>query len=128
MIRPRTNSYAQFQSRSALAFELLVDCCEKDQLPLALQVVRVARAWEPDHYRSHTKDNQQYDRFIDEQVGKYAFQMLVQHRFDKVVWLLTQVEATLPTLHGQELGITDKNIPIIQTRLLALLSQAQMRY
>ncbi|RHZ14713.1 hypothetical protein DYB37_009143 [Aphanomyces astaci] len=120
--------YAQFQSRSALAFELLVDCCEKDQLPLALQVVRVARAWEPDHYRSHTKDNQQYDRFIDEQVGKYAFQMLVQHRFDKVVWLLTQVEATLPTLHGQELGITDKNIPIIQTRLLALLSQAQMRY
>ncbi|ETV77594.1 hypothetical protein, variant 2 [Aphanomyces astaci] len=127
MIRPRTNSYAQFQSRSALAFELLVDCCEKDQLPLALQVVRVARAWEPDHYRSHTKDNQQYDRFIDEQVGKYAFQMLVQHRFDKVVWLLTQVEATLPTLHGQELGITDKNIPIIQTRLLALLSQAQMR-
>ncbi|ETV99348.1 hypothetical protein, variant [Aphanomyces invadans] len=122
--RPRTNSYAQFQSRSAVAFELLVDCCEKDQLALAMQVVRVARAWEPDHYRSN---NQQYDRYIDEQVGKYAFQMLVQHRFDKVVWLLTQVEAALPTLHGEELGIHDKNVQLIQARLLALLTPAQLR-
>ncbi|RHY33088.1 hypothetical protein DYB32_001896 [Aphanomyces invadans] len=118
--RPRTNSYAQFQSRSAVAFELLVDCCEKDQLALAMQVVRVARAWEPDHYRSN---NQQYDRYIDEQVGKYAF----QHRFDKVVWLLTQVEAALPTLHGEELGIHDKNVQLIQARLLALLTPAQLR-
>ncbi|KAF0717686.1 Aste57867_2156 [Aphanomyces stellatus] len=122
--RPRTNSFAQFQSRSALAFELLVDCCEKDQLHLALQVVRVARAWEPEHYRS---SSQQYDRYIDEQVGKYAFQMLVQHRFDKVVWLLTQVEAQLPTLYGEELGVHEKNTAMIQTRLMALLTDAQMR-
>ncbi|KAH9089421.1 hypothetical protein LEN26_019204 [Aphanomyces euteiches] len=123
-LRPRTNSFAQFQSRSGLAFELLVDCCEKEHLHLALQVVRVARAWEPEHYRS---SNQQYDRYIDEQVGKYAFQMLVQHRFDKVVWLLTQVEATLPQLYGEELGIHEKNSTLIQTRLLALLTESQLR-
>ncbi|CAK4778452.1 unnamed protein product [Aphanomyces euteiches] len=104
-LRPRTNSFAQFQSRSGLAFELLVDCCEKEHLHLALQVVRVARAWEPEHYRS---SNQQYDRYIDEQVGKYAFQMLVQHRFDKVVWLLTQVEATLPQLYDTFAGAFDR--------------------
>ncbi|OQS04182.1 hypothetical protein THRCLA_03567 [Thraustotheca clavata] len=121
--RTRTNSFAQFQSRSAMAFELVVDCVECDEDGLALQLIRVARGWEPEHYYH---GSQQYDRYIDEQLGKYAFQMLVQYRFDKVVWLVTQTQVPLPLLFGEELGIRSENLPMIQERLQVLLSSKEL--
>ncbi|OQS01725.1 hypothetical protein ACHHYP_00326 [Achlya hypogyna] len=123
--RARTNSFAQFQSRSALAFELVVDCVEGGEEALALQLVRVARAWEPDHYSTSTAP--QYERYIDEQLGKYAFQMLVQYRFDKVVWLLAQTQVPLPVLFGDDLGVRAESLPLIHERLDVLLTTADLQ-
>ncbi|KDO18595.1 hypothetical protein SPRG_21664, partial [Saprolegnia parasitica CBS 223.65] len=126
--RTRTNSFAQFQSRSALALELIVDCVECDEDHLALQLVRVARAWEPDHYyHASNGASPQYERYIDEQLGKYAFQMLVQYRFDKVVWLLSQTQVPLPVLFGDDLGVRSESLALIHERLDVLLTTDELR-
>ncbi|EQC33554.1 hypothetical protein SDRG_09060 [Saprolegnia diclina VS20] len=126
--RTRTNSFAQFQSRSALALELIVDCVECDEDHLALQLVRVARAWEPDHYyHASNGASPQYERYIDEQLGKYAFQMLVQYRFDKVVWLVSQTQVPLPVLFGDDLGVRSESLSLIHERLDGLLTKDEVR-
>jgi hypothetical protein len=73
---------------------LFVDCVEHEQPALALQVLRVARAWEPDDESrtvlssssfstsstlssSTAQQHVQYERYIDEQVGKFTLQVYI---------------------------------------------------
>jgi hypothetical protein len=54
--------------------------------------------------------------------------MLMQYRFDKVVWLLKQVQAVLPLFYGQDLVVIGDDIDLIEERLVALVTDKHLWY
>ena len=53
--------------------------------------------------------------------------MLVQYRFDKVVWLLSQTQVPLPVLFGDDLGVRSESLSLIHERLDVLLTKDEVR-
>ncbi|TMW58825.1 hypothetical protein Poli38472_006970 [Pythium oligandrum] len=83
--------HATLAFRSACAAELVVQCLEHEEWALAKQVVRVTRDWE------HREDSQgDSECFIDQQLGKFAWNDLASGNFERVVWCVEELQVRLP--------------------------------